>query len=193
MHPEKIACIREDILFRYGRWDGLMNENLDRYVSLIKDNMEFHPRDELEVDPKYKQVIAQVVLKHGDKYFLHRQVARSEKRLNSLCPLPIGGHIEEFDNTVGDAIDNAMVREMEEEVVCNSKIIDRRFLGLIYLDDGNFVNKVHVGFVYIFELDGDDVHIREEGLEEIGFVDIEYLKKNLDNLTYWSKEIISYL
>lgn len=193
VHREKIACVKEDILFEDGKWNGLMNSNLDRYVSLIKSNMEFRPRDKLEIDPAYKQIIAQVVLKYGDRYFLHRQVARSEKRLNSLCPLPIGGHIEEFDNTVGDAIENAMIREMNEEVFCGSKIIDKKFLGLIYIDDGNPVNKVHIGFVYIFELDGDDVHVKEEGLENIGFVDIEYLKDHLEDLTYWSREIISYL
>ena len=47
--------------------------------------------------------------------------------------------------------------------------------------------------MYLFELDTDDVSIKEEGLEDIGFVDIEYLRDNKESLTYWSREIIDYL
>ncbi|MGI5898196.1 MAG: NUDIX domain-containing protein [Candidatus Dojkabacteria bacterium] len=193
-HKEKICCIKEEILFSEGKWNGLKTDNLSKYISLINENMEFHPRDELEENPKYKQIIAQVILKHKDKYFLHRQVARSEKRLNSLCPLPVGGHIEEFDNTgEGNTIENALVREMNEEVSFDGNILNKEFLGLIYIEDENPVNRVHVGFVYIFELDSDNVHTKEEGLEDIGFVDIDYLNENINNLTYWSREIISFL
>ncbi len=193
-HKEKICCIKEDILFSEGKWNGLKRDNLSKYISLINENMEFHPRDELEENFEYKQIIAQVILKYKDRYFLHKQVARTEQRLNSLCPLPVGGHIEEYDNTgAGNTIENALVREMNEEVSFDGNIIKKDFVGLIYIEDDNPVNRVHVGFVYIFELDSDNVHTKEEGLEDIGFVDVDYLKENINNLTYWSREIISYL
>lgn len=194
-HPEKIACIKESTLFKKGKWNGFKVDDLEYYKDLVSKNLEFRVRDTLEEDTSFKQVIAQVILKYKDRYFLHKQVNRSEDRLNSLCPLPLGGHIEEFDmgDNDSDIIETAMLREMNEEASVNANIVDRKFLGLIYIEDGNPVNYVHVGFVYIFELDGDDVSIREEGLENIGFVDIQYLRDNENNLTYWSREIINYL
>lgn len=193
-HPEKIFCIKSEDLFNNGKWNGLKTSDLDYYLDLITKNGEFRSRDSLENDSNYKQIIAQVVLKHDDKYFLHKQVDRTEGRLNGLCPLPLGGHIEEFDNSEKrNIIENGLLRELNEEVELNEDIIDRKFLGLVYLEDGNFVNSVHVGFVYVFEVDGTNVHIKEKGLEDVGFVSKQYLEENKESLTYWSKIIIDEL
>lgn len=192
---ERIACIKSDTLFQKGKWNGMQTKNLPYYRDLILNNLEFKPRNKLEEDKRYKQIIAQVVLKYNDKYFLHKQVSKNEQRLNSLCPLPLGGHIELFDKEEEgmDIIETAMYREMNEEADIKANIVGKNFLGLVYVDDNNPVNLVHVGFVYLFELDTDDVSIKEEGLEDIGFVDIEYLRDNKESLTYWSREIIDYL
>ena len=190
---EKILCIKEETLFKYGKWNGLMTSTPQKYLNLLRENGEFRVRKELENDPSYKQIIAQVILKYKDKYFLHRQVKRNEERLNSLCPLPIGGHIEEIDSNSDDILETALERELHEEVDLKSNIISKNYLGLIYLEDDNPVNLVHVGFVYIFDLDGVDVHVKEEGLEDIGFVSLDYLKTNSEKLTYWSRIIIYHL
>ena len=190
---EKILCIKEETLFKYGKWNGLMTSTPQKYLNLLRENGEFRARQELENDPEYKQIIAQVILKYKDKYFLHRQVKRNEERLNSLCPLPLGGHIEEVDSNSDDILETALERELHEEVDLKSNIVKKSYLGLIYLEDDNPVNLVHVGFVYIFDLDGADVHVKEEGLEDIGFVSLDYLKTNSEKLTYWSRIIIYHL
>jgi len=190
---EKILCIKEETLFKYGKWNGLMTSTPQKYLNLLRENGEFRVRKELENDPSYKQIIAQVILKYKDKYFLHRQVKRNEERLNSLCPLPLGGHIEEVDSNSDDILETALERELHEEVDLKSNIVKKSYLGLIYLEDDNPVNLVHVGFVYIFDLDGADVHVKEEGLEDIGFVSLDYLKTNSEKLTYWSRIIIYHL
>ena len=190
---EKILCIKEETLFKYGKWNGLMTSTPQKYLNLLRENGEFRVRRELENDPSYKQIIAQVILRYKDKYFLHRQVKRNEERLNSLCPLPIGGHIEEIDSNSDDILETALERELHEEVDLKSNIVKKSYLGLIYLEDDNPVNLVHVGFVYIFDLDGADVHVKEEGLEDIGFVSLDYLKTNSEKLTYWSRIIIYHL
>ena len=190
---EKILCIKEETLFKYGKWNGLMTSTPQKYLNLLRENGEFRARQELENDPEYKQRIAQVILRYKDKYFLHRQVKRNEERLNSLCPLPIGGHIEEIDSNSDDILETALERELHEEVDLKSNIISKNYLGLIYLEDDNPVNLVRVGFVYIFDLDGVDVHVKEEGLEDIGFVSLDYLKTNSEKLTYWSRIIIYHL
>jgi len=190
---EKILCIKEETLFKYGKWNGLMTSTPQKYLNLLRENGEFRVRKELENDPSYKQIIAQVILRYKDKYFLHRQVKRNEERLNSLCPLPLGGHIEQVDSNSDDILETALERELHEEVDLKSNIVKKSYLGLIYLEDDNPVNFVHVGFVYIFDLDGVDVHVKEEGLEDIGFVSLDYLKTNSEKLTYWSRIIIYHL
>jgi predicted NUDIX family phosphoesterase len=195
-HTEKIMCIKSEKLFKKGKWQGVKTTDLDYYKKLIIDNQEFRPRNELENDPTYKQVIAQVVLRHENKYYLHRQEDRAETRLNGLSPLPLGGHIEEFDKGTDDAkdiIETALLRELHEEVEMNVEILSKNFLGLVYIEDENPVNSVHIGLVYIFDVDGEDVHIKEEGLKDIGFVSLDFLKKNKETLTYWSRLIIYHL
>jgi predicted NUDIX family phosphoesterase len=193
-HPEKILCIEAGKLFSKGKWQGIKSTDLKYYKDLIIQNQEFKPREELEQDPSYKQVIAQVVLRHNDKYFLYKQENTSEDRLNGLSPLPLGGHIEEFDKDADeDLIETGLLRELDEEVEFNAKIVDKQFLGLVYLEDENPVNRVHVGLVYIYDIDGEDVHIKEEGLRDIGFVTLDYLKKHKEELTYWSRLIINHL
>ncbi|MBP7859788.1 hypothetical protein KA001_02420 [Patescibacteria group bacterium] len=189
----KILCISSEKLFENGKWSGLKKDNLEYYYKLLLESSEFRVRNELENDPNFKQIICQVILKYGDKYFLHKQINRSgEPRLNSLCPLPLGGHIEEFDISGSkDLIQTALDRELQEEVSIQNSIISKNFLGLIYLEDGNPVNLVHIGLLYLFELTGEEVHILEDGFEEIGFVDSTYLKEHIEELTYWSRIFVN--
>ncbi len=191
---EKILCIKGDTLFKDTKWNGFMSSDKEKYLQLLRENSEFRVRKDLEKDPEYKQVIAQVILRYKGKYFLHRQVKRNEERLNSLCPLPLGGHIEKIDiKKDEDIFTVALERELSEEVELKSKVLKREYLGLVYIEDENPVNHVHVGLVYIFDLDGMEVHVKEEGLEDIGFVSLEYLKTNTEKLTYWSRIIIYHL
>lgn len=189
---QKILCIKSEKLFKFGKWNGLKTDDLEELYDLLLKESEFRPRGELEEDPSYKQIIPQVVLKFKDRYFLHRQVDGNESRLNSLHPLPLGGHVEEFDaNDNNDLIQTALLRELDEEAEVDSNIIDKRFLGIIYLEDNNPVNLVHIGIMYIFELDEDLVELREDKLEKVGFVDLNYLKEHINELTYWSRELIN--
>jgi predicted NUDIX family phosphoesterase len=191
---EKILCIKSDILFREDKWNGFLSYDKEKYLTLLRENSEFRVRKDLETDSTYKQIIAQVILRYKDKYFLHRQVKKNEERLNSLCPLPLGGHIEQIDLKGGeDIFEVALDRELHEEVELGSRILKKEYLGLIYIEDEHDVNYVHLGLVYIYDLDGTKVCVKEEGLEDIGFVSLNYLKTNKEKLTYWSKIIIFHL
>ncbi len=190
---ENILCIKTDTLFKEGKWNGFLSEEKEKYLELLREKSEFRVRRDLETDPSYKQIIAQVILRYKDRYFLHRQVKKNEKRLDSLYPLPLGGHIEEIDLVKDvDIFEHALDRELHEEADVGSNILKKEFLGLIYIEDDNVVNHVHLGLVYIYDLDGMDVHIKEEGLEDVGFVTLDYLKNNLEKLTFWSREILSH-
>jgi len=191
---EKILCIKGEYLFENGKWNGLITSDKESYLELLREKSEFRVRKDLEKDSTYKQIIGQVVLRHNGKYYLHRQVKKNEERLDSLCPLALGGHIEKIDVKKGeDIFEVAVQRELSEEVELGSKIINREYLGLVYIEDGHSVCDVHVGLVYVYDLDGMNVHVNEEGLEDIGFVSLDYLKTNTEKLTYWSRIIIYHL
>lgn len=187
----EILCISSEKLFQKGKWNGIKREELNFYLELLKNDSEFRVRRDLEEDSRYKQIIAQVILRHDGKYFLHRQVKANEERLNSLCPLPLGGHIETFDVVEDqDIIEIALDRELHEEAEVNANVTDKELFGLVYIEDGNPVNEVHVGLIYIFDLDSDDVKMREEGLETVGWVYGKYLSEHKDELTYWSRVFV---
>jgi predicted NUDIX family phosphoesterase len=193
-HPEKILCIKTEDFFKEGEWEGFETSNLDYYKKLIKEKQIFMPREDIEEDPNYKQIIAQVLLRHNDRYFLHKQEDSTEGRLNGLWPLFLGGHIEEFDEEPNkDIIETALLRELDEEVTIGANITNKEFLGLVYIDNQTTVTKVHTGLVYLFDIDSEDVHIKEDGLKDIGFVTLDYLKENVEKLTPWSRLIINYL
>lgn len=192
---KEILCIKKDTFFRSGSWEGFQQENLDEIYKLLLTESEFKLRADLEENREYLQIIPQVVLKFGETYYLHKQVNRNEKRLNSLCPLPLGGHVSEFEldkNSTEDSIQQALQRELREEVTTDFDVIKKTFLGVIYLDD-NPVNSVHVGVVYVFEVSNNSAKVREEGLDTVGWMTVEYLKEHRDELTYWSRMIIDYL
>jgi predicted NUDIX family phosphoesterase len=189
---QKILCIKSDILFEKGKWNGLKTDDLDYYYNLLLEKSEFQIRGPLETDLSYKQIIPQVIIRFQDKYFLHKQVKGTEARLQEMFPLPLGGHVEEFDleTKENDLIQDALEREVNEEVEINANITKKEFLGLVYLEDENPVNHVHIGIFYIFDVDSDNVHIKESELENVGFVSKAFLEENIDKLTYWSRIIL---
>ena len=177
---ENILCIKTDTLFKEGKWNGFLSEEKEKYLELLREKSEFRVRRDLETDPSYKQIIAQVILRYKDRYFLHRQVKKNEKRLDSLYPLPLGGHIEEIDLVKDvDIFEHALDRELHEEADVGSNILKKEFLGLIYIEDDNVVNHVHLGLVYIYDLDGMDVHIKEEGLEAVSYTHLDVYKRQI--------------
>lgn len=190
---QNVLCIASEKLFAQGKWQGLNKSDQDYYYKLLKEASEFKQRDILETDGNFKQIIPQVILCCNGKYYLHRIKSTSETRLMAMCPLTIGGHVEEFDvHQNEDLLQVALERELHEEVkISNENIIKRTFLGLVYLEDENPVNQYHVGLMYLFDLINDEVVSNEEGIEDLGFVTPAYLKEHLQELTFWSRIFVN--
>lgn len=188
----KIMCIKREIFFKDGKWQGINTENLQAKRKLLIENYEFKERGPLETDLNYLQIIPQIIFKYQDKYFIHFQERITEKRLEQMYPLFVGGHVEEFDLQENmDVIEVAIEREVDEEVFLEAQIINKTFAGLIYIeDDKNPVNHFHVGLIYVYEIDSPNVRVKEDGLVNGEFVDIEFLTQNINQLTFWSREYI---
>lgn len=196
---KEILCIQKEILFRDSKWGGFVKDSNNEIYNKLLKKSEFRLRAELETDSTFLQIIPQVIVKYNNTYFLHRQVKANEARLNSLCPLFFGGHVSEADldkNSDVDYIQQALARELSEEVSIKADVITKTYLGTLYLDD-NEVNKVHIGVAYMYEIDSPTVDtIETQGdtvLESLGWKSLDWLKEHREELTYWSSVIIDYI
>ena len=77
-----------------------------------------------------------------------------------------------------------MRRELEEEVVIGSAFT-QRCVGLIN-DDQTAVGQVHLGVVYLADVEQPNVRPREAEIIEAGFQPVRPLLEQLDGFETWS-------
>lgn len=164
-----------------------------RAALLDPTQFSFRPRSEVETDPSFKQLIPYLVLKHGGDLFHYRRgKAGTEKRLEALRSVGIGGHISEADAArAGDPYRNGTARELAEEVEIACGFAER-VVGFIN-DDRTFVGSVHLGVVHLFELEAAAVRAREDALADGGFAPLAELRKDRDRFETWSQFVLDWL
>ena len=80
--------------------------------------------------------------------------------------------------------EEGMRGEIEEEVAIDTPYI-ARCVGMIN-DDETEVGKVHLGMVYLFDVESPKVEINEDELIESGFKPVDELLADLDGFETWS-------
>lgn len=189
-HDELILVVKQRYLFPDGAWNGLQPVDMQDYLHLIKMRHEFHPRNLMETDPTYKQIIPYLIFKYKDTYFLmERQAKASEQRLKSKLTLGIGGHIRKEDMSSNSLFDWAR-REFHEEVDYKGSFSIKP-LGILN-DDSNEVGKVHVGFVFLLEGDSNKIKVQSE-LKSGSLVTKEECLAAKDRMETWSQMIVEQL
>jgi predicted NUDIX family phosphoesterase len=156
----------------------------------------FLPRDEVEDDPRYKQIIPYLVLTSNDMVWRYRRGKRgSESRLHDKWSLGLGGHVNPGDETLFSlgpaAYARAWRRELDEEVEVGSPY-SHRIVGLIN-EDHNPVGRVHLGVVHHLRLARPDVKPREATITRGGMVSLEEVKAEADRLETWSRHLVPHL
>lgn len=191
---EHVLCVPTLLFHELGHFQGF-NAKVDRYLKTLLDpsHTSFRPRNEVEEDPSYKQLIPYCIFMHDGKVFNYRRgKAGGEGRLHSKRSIGIGGHISSTDRMQGDRrYDEAMHREISEEVVLEAGFTDR-CVGLIN-DDETPVGRVHLGIVHIFDLDSAKVLPREESILETGFAQPAELLQTRDQFETWSQICLDHL
>jgi predicted NUDIX family phosphoesterase len=191
---EHVLCIRTLLFHQIGHFQGY-TANAAPYLQALFDPhyTSFRPRDEVERDPSYKQLIPYCIFRCGEVIF-HYQRGKmgGEARLRSLRSIGVGGHISSTDADTAEASYLAgMQREIEEEVFVESGHT-QRCVGLIN-DDQTEVGSVHLGIVHLFELEAPKVRPREESIIETGFALPSELMKDLDRFETWSQICLTHL
>ncbi len=188
---ENILVVKREQLFQGATLtDFFALPSFESWEKIIKENQEFHPRNLMEEDASYKQIIPYLVYMHNNRYFLmERASTSSEQRLKSKKSLGIGGHIREEDLDEKNIIDWAQ-REFHEEVSFSGKLTIKP-LGIIN-DESNAVGKVHIGFVFLLSGDSDNISIRSE-LKSGTLLTLTECAEYYPNMERWSQLVFDYL
>lgn len=113
------------------------------------------PRQVLETDPSFKQLIPYVLVTKGNTVLGYtRGKAGGEDRLHDLVSIGVGGHVDTMfaaynkDGEIDfqDTVIRAAQRELEEEIGFAPSRTDIELLGVI-LSDANPTDHVHLGLV----------------------------------------------
>ena len=185
-----LAC-KTSLIREIGGFQGY-SLSIGGYLNTLLDpiNNFFLVRDRAEKDHEYKQLIPYVVLRFGDSVFSYvRGKKSSEARLVAMRSIGVGGHIEPADQSLfssdHDMYLEAARREVGEEVRLDSPYHES-IVALIN-DDSTDVGKVHLGIMHILDLAEPKVTKREGLITQSGFVPVESLQENLEELETWSR------
>jgi predicted NUDIX family phosphoesterase len=163
-------------------WYGLRTDGLDAFVAVLERDGRYEPRDAMERDPSFKQVIPYLVLRDGPRFFLmQRTNAGGDARLHGRYSIGVGGHLNPGDGGLLGGLE----REWHEELVAEFTP-DFRLIALLN-DDTTDVGAVHLGAVYIAEADGRPVAIRETHKLTGAFAVASEVAAVRDRMETWSR------
>ncbi len=192
---ERVLVVPTEVFHRLGHFQGF-NGQVERYLDelLRPEHTSYRPRDEVEKDPGYKQLIPYMIFRHVDGdgretvFQYTRGTGMGEGRLHSKRSVGIGGHISSIDAVGGGAAgsyEEGMRRELDEEVAVDSPYTSK-CVGLIN-DDQTEVGSVHLGMVHLFEVERPEVRPRETEIIECGFRPVKEMLSDLSGFETWSQ------
>ncbi|MEZ6131762.1 MAG: phosphoesterase [Planctomycetaceae bacterium] len=185
---EQVLVIPTAVFHEIGHFQGFCGE-IDRYLNVVLDpiHASYRPRNLMEQDPSYKQLIPYCIFQcDGQVFHYMRGTDTGEARLHARRSVGVGGHVSTLDlNGAGSAYSEGMKREIQEEVFLQAEWTER-CVGLIN-DDQSDVGKVHLGVVHIFDLKSTQVTPREKSMLQAGFAQPEQLLRELDEFETWSQ------
>jgi predicted NUDIX family phosphoesterase len=192
---EQVLVVPAELLGRLGYFQGFSSD-VDRYIGTLLDSRHamYCPRHEVEIDPSYKQLIPYVLFCHeaGDGcktlFQYTRGMKQDESRLRGRRSVGIGGHIATRDtivNGLANAYSEGMRRELAEEVSIETPY-RQQCVGLIN-DDVTGVGRVHLGIVYLFDVEQPAVSPRESEIVGGCFLPVPRILSDLGDFEMWSQ------
>lgn len=194
VQTEHVLVVPTSLFHEIGYFQGFCADT-EKYLAplLSSDQISYRPRDAMEQDPSFKQLIPYVIFHYApdqreQQIFQYvRGKGQGESRLHAKRSIGIGGHISS-DDAAQDQVDpylEGMQRELAEEVRIETPFT-QRCVGLIN-DDETEVGKVHLGVVHLFSVEKPQVHSNETEIVEAGFQPVKELRAGLDSMESWSR------
>ena len=190
---EHVLVVPTLLFHELGHFQGFCNQN-ETYLQTLLDPAytSYRPRDTVEEDPSFKQLIPYCIFRYQDHVFSYtRGTDQGETRLHAKRSIGIGGHISTMDRDAGSPYHEGMWREIGEEIELDASYTES-CLGLIN-DDETEVGKVHLGVVHIFELEAAKVRPREKSMIEARFTQVSELVQQKDQFETWSQICLDHL
>jgi predicted NUDIX family phosphoesterase len=198
---ENILVVPTKEFHALGKFIGF-TRNVSHYLpTLYEKHGQFRPRNEVENDPSFKQIIPYclfcVETPMGKEFFSYRRSKLvGEERLQGMRSIGIGGHIDEADADPdeGDVVEAAVSREIREELNIHLDVnYPGRCVGLVN-DESDCVGAVHLGLVYVFNLPSKDcISLKDPALTEPEFVTHIQVLMNADHYERWSRVCAFYV
>lgn len=191
---EHVLVVPTPLFHEVGHFQGF-RADAQKYLEVLlrPECVSYRPRQQVEDDPGYKQLIPYCIFRHQGRVFHYKRgKLQGEGRLRSKRSIGIGGHISAGDERSGVSVyREAMQREISEEVFVESPFTET-CLGLIN-DDETDVGRVHLGIVHVFELDAPKVRPREESIIQAGFARPAELAQDREQFESWSQICLDHL
>ncbi|MBA2373001.1 MAG: NUDIX hydrolase [Chloroflexi bacterium] len=186
--PERVFVVPRAVLPGGADWYGLRSDGLAAFVGLVETEGRYEPRQAMEADPDFKQIIPYLILRDGPRFFLMRRTrAGGDARLHDRYSIGVGGHLNPGDG----GLLGGLRREWSEELVADF-VPEFRLIALLN-DDTTDVGRVHLGAVYLADADGRAVTIRETDKLSGGFADAGEVAAVAGNLESWSRLVFESL
>jgi predicted NUDIX family phosphoesterase len=181
MSAEQVYVVPRDAVMDTEGWHGVRTAGVHELLEVIQERGRFEPRQAMEHDPSFKQVIPYLVLRDGARYFLMRRSrGGGDDRLHERHSIGVGGHVNPGDRD----LDGGLRREWAEELEADF-VPEFRLVGLLN-DDTTDVGAVHLGVVYVADAAGRPVNIRETDKLTGRFVDAAEVAVLAEDLETWS-------
>src|SRR5262245_34941205 len=169
-------------------WHGLRTDGLEAFVAALERAGRYEPREAMERDPSFKQVIPYLVLRDGPRWFLMRRTAAGgDERLHHRYSIGVGGHLNPGDG----GLLGGLRREWAEELIADFFPAFR--LVALLNDDTTDVGSVHLGAVYVADAEGRPVEIRETNKLLGSFVAEAEVAAVVESMETWSRLTFEFL
>lgn len=188
MIDERVYVVPRAALPDGAGWYGLRTDGLDDFVAAVERDGRYEPRTAMEGDPSFKQIIPYLVLRDGARYFLmQRTDAGGDARLHGRYSIGVGGHLNPGDG----GLLGGLRREWDEEL--NADFLPEFRLVALLNDDTTAVGAVHLGAVYVADVEGRPVTIRETDKLTGGFAAAADVAAVAERLETWSRLAFEFL
>jgi predicted NUDIX family phosphoesterase len=169
---------------------GLIYGSSDALKIIVQKGLA-RKRNELEEDPSFKQIIPYALISHKDSFYLFkRSSGQTEKRLQNLFSLGVGGHMNPGNSPDHEEhyLNDELKRELFEEVrlLNDCAIEDIEFIGFIN-DDTIPVGRVHIGLLYNIHVSNKEVYINETNKMTADWVNKSGLAEFYEGMETWTK------
>jgi predicted NUDIX family phosphoesterase len=188
VNDERVYVVPRAALPDAATWYGLRTDGLAGFAATVERTGRYEPRAAMEVDPSFKQIIPYLVLRDGPRYFLmQRTSAGADARLHGRYSIGVGGHLNPGDG----GLLGGLRREWDEELVAGF-VPEFRLVALLN-DDTTPVGAVHLGAVYVADVEGRPVAIRETDKLLGGFAEAPEVAAVAERLETWSQLAFAFL